>query len=308
MNFNDEYSNTVDNDDVRKIMNAGDNLFLKNGSANLIVERRPTLKVTDTIRLNLTNTRINPYKFEIDPSALSNIGLQPILKDKFLATETPVSISNTTTYDFNITADAASRAADRFMIVFKQVPPMRFTKIKADRNKDNSATVNWYTENENNINTYAIEYSKDGINFSEIGKQTPTANNNGNPYYSFVHTAPADGNNWYRIKANAINGEVQYSDVAKIADKEIVSPAKISVYPNPVTDGKIYVNFVNETFGNYELIITNMAGQTVYSEVLQLENNNLQKTIGLRNVAAGNYQLTVKDETGITKKISFIVK
>ena len=37
MNFNDGYSSAVDNDDVRKILNAGDNIFLKNGNSNLIV-------------------------------------------------------------------------------------------------------------------------------------------------------------------------------------------------------------------------------------------------------------------------------
>jgi len=308
MNFNDDYSSAVDNDDVRKILNAGDNIFLKNGNSNLIVERRPTLKVSDTIKLNLTNTRINSYRFEFDPSALDNINLEAILKDKFAGSETAVSLLQVTNYNFNITADAASKRADRFMIVFKQVPPMRFIKITAVREKNSTATVTWYTENENNVNSYTIEYSKDGINFTEIGKQTPTANNNGNPYYSYIHTAPVDGNNWYRVKATAITGVEQYSEIAKIDVKEKEVPTAITLFPNPVIEGKVHVSFANVLAGKYQLSVNNMDGKIIYSETLQLQTNNLKKTISLGNVAAGNYQLIIKDEKGDSKKISFIVK
>ena len=51
-----------------------------------------------------------------------------------------------------------------------------------------------------------------------------------------------------------------------------------------------------------------MDGQIIYSDTLQLQTNNLKKTISLGNVAAGNYQLIIKDEKGDSKKISFIVK
>ncbi|MBC7651796.1 MAG: T9SS type A sorting domain-containing protein, partial [Deinococcales bacterium] len=308
MNFNDDYSSGVDNDDVRKILNAGDNIFLKNGNANLIVERRPTLKVSDTIKLNLTNTRINSYRFELDPSALSNINLEATLKDKFIGSETSVSLLHVTNYNFNITSDAASKVADRFMIVFKQVKPMQFVKINAVRNKNNTATVTWYTENENNINTYSIEHSKDGISFIEIGKQMPTANNNGNPYYSFVDATADDGNNWYRTKAYTINGTSQLSEIAKINATEILLPATITVYPNPVQEGQVQLSFIYEKLGKYQITIVNMAGQTVYSEILKLETNNFKKIISLGNAAAGNYQLSLINEEGTLKKLSFLVK
>ncbi len=308
MNFNDDYSSAVDNDDVRKILNAGDNIFLKNGNSNLIVERRPTLKISDTIKLNLTNTRINSYRFEFDPSALDNINLEAILKDKFVGSETAVSLLQVTNYNFNITNDASSKRADRFMIVFKQVPPMRFIKITAVREKNSTATVTWYTENENNVHTYTIESSKDGINFTEIGKQTPTANNNGNPYYGYIHTNPVDENNWYRVKATAITGAEQYSEIAKIDAKEKEVPTAITLFPNPVIEGKVHVNFANVLAGKYQLSVNNMDGQIIYSETLQLQTNNLKKTISLGNVAAGNYQLIIKDEKADSKKISFIVK
>ena len=266
------------------------------------------MKISDTIKLNLTNTRINPYRFEFDPSALNNINLEATLKDKFLRSETAVSLLQVTNYNFNITADAASKMVDRFMIVFKQLPPMRFIKISAVREKNSTATVTWYTENENNVNTYTIESSKDGVDFSEIGKQTPTANNNGNPYYNYIHTTPVDGNNWYRVKATAITGAEQYSEIAKIDAKEKEVPTAITLFPNPIINGKVNVNFANVLAGKYQLSLSSMDGQIIYSETLQLRTNNLKKTISLGIVAAGNYQLIIRDEKGDSKQISFIVK
>ena len=136
----------------------------------------------------------------------------------------------------------------------------------------------------------------------------PTANNYGNPYYSFVHSTPVTGINWYRIKATPINNADQYSSIVKIDAKENELPSAVSIYPNPVTEGKVQVHFVNEPRGKYFLSVINIAGQTVFTEVLQLESNNLQKTIDLGHVATGNYQLIVKDEAGLAKKISFLIK
>ena len=120
LNFDDSYSNSFDGNDVRKFMNSTDNLALKIGTRNLILERRLPLQITDTIYLSLTNTRIASYQFEIDPSVLGNLLLNAFLIDKFLSTETPVSLTTVTNVPFSITSDAASRVADRFMIVFRQ--------------------------------------------------------------------------------------------------------------------------------------------------------------------------------------------
>ncbi|MFN0081277.1 MAG: hypothetical protein ACKVOM_02070, partial [Ferruginibacter sp.] len=110
LNFDSSYSNDFDGNDVRKFMNANDNLAIKNGSFNLILERRRTLQANDTIFLSLTSTRVAPYRFEIDPSVLGNLALEAFLKDNFLQTETPVSLTDVTNVNFNITSDAASRA------------------------------------------------------------------------------------------------------------------------------------------------------------------------------------------------------
>ena len=307
MNFDDSYSNAIDNMDVRKISNTADNLAIKNGNFILVVERRPNIIITDTIKMNLANTHNGPYRFEIDPSVLNYPDVEAILNDKFLGTKAPVSLNAITNYTFDITADAASKVADRFMITFKQVPPMRFTSITAVRNADNTATVKWNTENENNINYYTIEHSVDAVNFSTVTQQLPTANNFGNPYYNFLHAGAVAGNNWYRVKSNAINGSVQYTSIVKLGPVALVENPSITIYPNPATKGTVNIYFTNKPTGTYQLKITNKLGQILHVETIQLQSTNLQKTIKF-NAAAGIYDATIIEANNNTYTIPFLIK
>ena len=176
--------------------------------------------MNDTIFLALSNTRLGAYRFNIDPSVLGNLPLKAYLKDKFLQTETAVSLSAITDINFDITIDPNSRVTDRFMIIFKKFLPVRFTAITALRNSNNAVNLTWNTENENNIDTYKIEKSIDRVNFIEIGSQMPTANNFGNPYYTFYDVTASNKINYYRIKGNGIIGNAIYSNIATILPLE----------------------------------------------------------------------------------------
>ena len=129
-----------------------------------------------------------------------------------------------------------SRAANRFMIVYRMNDPVRFTSVTAARNADNSIMMVYKTENENNINSYSLERSFDGINFEPVASQTPTANNFGNPYYNFLDSRANTSYNWYRVKANLISGESIYSMIAKADAAKTPKPSRISVFPNPITN------------------------------------------------------------------------
>jgi Ig-like domain CHU_C associated len=307
--FADNNSNIVDKNDVRKVSNNADNLFIVNGTQRLIFERRKTLVDNDTIFLNLTSTRVAPYKFVIDPSVLGNTGLKAILKDKFLQSETPVSLTDSTTIDFNITADAASRVADRFMIVFKQVATTQFTTIAAVRNADKTVTVSWGVQNERDITNYTIEQSNDGINFTTLATKAATANNGTNLSYTTLDATASKAANWYRVKANSTSA-AKYTSIAMVAAlpaDPIVTPM-ISVFPNPVTDGKLVIKFAAKQ-GDYTASLVNALGQTMHTASLKISSMVEVKTIPLAaNVVAGKYSLILVDSNGNKQSIGVLVK
>jgi Secretion system C-terminal sorting domain len=311
LNFDNTFSASIDNMDVRKINNTYDNLAIKNGNYALVVERRPNLVQTDTIKLSIVGMRVATYRLEIDPSVLVYPGLEALLKDKYLQTETPISFSAVTTQSFDITTDAASKVSDRFMIVFKQAPTTNFTTIAATRNADKTVTVNWGTQNETLVTNYSVEQSNDGINFTTIATKAATANNGTNPTYSSIDAAATIATNWYRIKANNINSTAKYSAIAMVnalSAEAINTIAKMSISPNPIDESKVNVRFENEANGNYSVKLINVTGQVIHTENVRVQNNNTLRTIQLGAMAKGTYQAIITDASGKQTTIGFMVK
>jgi Secretion system C-terminal sorting domain len=312
LNFDNTYSDGLDNMDVRKVSNTYDNLGIKNNSNNLVIERRKNLLEADTIFLNLTTTRIAPYRFEIDPSVLDDTGLDAFLIDKFLQTKTPISLTTVTNINFDITADAGSRAADRFMIVFKQAASLQFTTISASRNADKTVTVKWGTHQEIGVINYEIEHSTDGINFTNLSTSIlPLANNGTNPTYTKQDATATKYNNWYRVKAIMANGLAKYTAIAMVGainEVTINEEPNISIYPNPVVDGNVNFYLKNQPKGSYTIQIINALGQKIQVENVEVENNNVMRTIKIGKVALGNYQAIITNEAGIKTIIAFLIK
>ena len=307
LNFDATFNNDIDNLDVKKILNSSDNLSIKKGNVNLVVDRRASLTATDTIFLNLSNTRISNYRFNINPSMLLCPTLQAFMVDKFLNTETALSFTAPTDHAFAVTVDAASRVTNRFIIIFKSVSPAVFTAIKAVRNNDNGVAVTWNMNNENNINTYSIERSNDGgTNYTVINSQMPTANNFGNPYYTFIDAAAPKGLVWYRIIANTISNSTFTSDEAAAKAVDVNTKHGISMYPNPVVDGRVNLYFNNKPSGKYNISIVNSKGEQIKLSVVDVNNNAAVKTIAINEAAAGIYEVVVDDNKRMKLVIPFV--
>jgi hypothetical protein len=311
LNFDNSYSNTIDNNDAKKTINTYDNIAIKNTNnntiTNLVVERRASPTITDTIQLNLTGTRVGNYKFNTYASLLGNINVDAFMIDKFLQTSTVLSLVNENNFPFSITTNAASKAADRFMIVFKQavVLPVQFISIAATKNSDKTHTVKWAIANEYNMRQYQIEKSNNGNNFTSIGTTDVVNNNGSNTAYQFIDATPFAENNYYRIKAIDINGSVQYSAIVKLnADTKQQS---IGVHPNPVVNKCINIQFTNKA-GNYTLTLISTDGKTIQTTQASISSYNEVKTWQInKTITAGNYILMISDGND-NNKIKIVIQ
>jgi hypothetical protein len=311
INFDNAFSNATDNLDVKKINNSFDNLAIKNNNTFLVVDRRKTLIENDTIKLNISKTRVAQYGFQINPSGLSSTELNAFLLDNFLQTSMPVSLIAETNVLFDITSNTASKASNRFVIVFKQAPTTNFTTISANRNVDNTIIVNWAVQNETNINNYTVEHSNDGLNFTTLATKTATSNTGGNPIYSQQDALASKAANWYRVKANNTNGTNKYTSVAMVNAlpvEELNSVAKMHISPNPVEAGNVNVYFINQPEGRYSILVRNKAGQVVKIETVRILANNILRTINIGKATAGAYQVTVTSEEGNKTTLPFVIK
>jgi len=227
------------------------------------------------------------------------------LVDRYLQTETPVNLTDSTFIDFTITDDAASAAANRFYLVFRPVVvlPVTITSLSAIRNGNEAVDIKWKVQNETNLEGYFVERSADGRNFSSLFQTLPIVNNGGDAVYTFEDKTPIKAYCFYRIKAISNNGLVQYSNIVKLGP--VVATAGISIYPNPVIGKTAHIRFENQPQGLIRLQLINEIGQVVYKGSLQTDTSSSKQVFFGNHINSGTYQLKVifQDNRSVVQKI-----
>lgn len=152
--FSDAYSSKIDELDVTKLANIGENLAIERETGTLMIDRRPELKGEEVIQLKLWNVQQKTYQFEINPSNLSSVH-SATLEDAYLHTSTHVDLNKITQYSFTISGDAASQNPDRFRIILNgkaSSPSIAASEIKdgirAYPNPFTGKTINIEFDNE----------------------------------------------------------------------------------------------------------------------------------------------------------------
>lgn len=311
MSFARNQSSQIDNSDVIKIMNATNNLSIISNSKKLIVERRPMVTESDTIYLNLDRTILGKYTFEVKPFNLDYNGLEARMYDKFTNAYTTLSTFNKTKFDFNITSDAASKALDRFKIVFTQAaqPSFAYINVDAARNTDKSIKVNWSVENEYPIANYEVERGNDALVFNKIDFANALDQASGKATYLSTDVTPfTKGTNYYRIKATAFDGEITYSSIVKVEEEkiEIVKP-QITVFPNPVKGGVVNLSFAGQMAGKYTVAIYDNLGKLISTSSIVIAS--AQQTVKITAPATkAIYTMTISKPDGQKESIKFSVQ
>lgn len=175
------------------------------------------------------------YRFGFEPSGLDP-ALTAFLEDSYIGLKTPMSITESSVYDFDINGDAGSVTANRFRIVFKQAAtlPVTYKSINAYQHAADIA-VEWIVENEINIARYEVEKSSDGVNFVKVNTSATSGANRISTVYRWMDANPSNGNNFYRVRSISPDGGFEFSKVVMV--KMGIAGSGIRIYPNPVTDG-----------------------------------------------------------------------
>ncbi len=307
--FDTDMSNEVNGDDALKIMNGGENFCIKRDNVYLAIEGRSLIVNTDTIFYFSNHLLPQAYTILIVPQNM-DLSKEAWLVDNFLQTQSPVSLSDSSFINFNVTSDPLSSQTNRFMLVFKTptVLANNETILNAVRNIDGSIAIKWKTVAENNVMEYIVEKSADTRSFNAIHKNAAQMNNGNDANYIHTEMYPFDDNNFYRIKVRYINGMVKYSTIVKVAAEKYMSD--ISVYPNPVSGKSLNLHFGKKSVGSYKMELINEAGHLIWTNNIYYNNNYSggKITIDLpKNVASGNYNLTLIDKKGKVFKTRLLI-
>ena len=302
--FDDAYSNKIDGTDARKIPNPGVNLSIKTGNKALIIESRKLPQIQDTLFFNLTGTQAQKYQFEFIATGMSADGLRGYLEDTYLHTSTPLNMEDTTIVNVAIDNNAGSKAANRFRIVFRQevLPPVTITSLDAAA-KGADIFVDWKVINEKNMKQYELERSFDGTLFTK--QYSISAKNTGISNYNWLDEDVLPGYYYYRIRSIDNKGKITYTKNVSVLIGD--GKSSIKIYPNPITDGIINLQFINQPAGKYGIRLMNNLGQIIVSKQIErADGSNTESIKWNYNLAHGVYQLQVTQPNGDVKIIKVL--
>ncbi|MEO6681827.1 MAG: T9SS type A sorting domain-containing protein, partial [Ginsengibacter sp.] len=303
MQLGDEFSNEIDRYDAIKMSNTSENLSIRSGGKNIAVERRQHVNDFDTIFYNLTGVRAQKYRLSFIAQDMQRQGLDAFLEDIYLGTKTPINLNGSTDYDFTIENIPGSYASDRFRIVFHAAfGPLSVTFISVNATEsEGDIQVKWKVENENGIQAYKVEKSSDGLSFYEVAHINAGNLNE----YNWTDKNAYTGNNYYRINSIGLNGKDEISRTVKVLIQ--ADPSKISIYPNPITNGVVNVHLSNQPSGKYSIRLLNPAGQIIVHKVVtHIQGNSSHAIKWDYKMARGMYQIEVTKPDGLVHMIKVV--
>ena len=303
--FDNAFSKTIGDEDAKKLMNGGENVFISESSTDLSIDGVPTPTTNDIIAIKLAQLQTNiPYEISCDLTQFTAQGIEPFIKDKLNNTENPAS----NTIVFTPTTDV-STYKDRFSIVFRPVAQlgMKFTTVKAIQ-QEHKATICWSTVNEDKINRYEVEKSNDGKEF--INTNSQDAKNISSANYSWIDVSILSKLNYYRIKVIEMSGKSYYSNVVLIKANEDKN-SNVTVFPNPVINKVINLQLSGLNKGIYSVDLINNLGQKIAERNINYEQGSVAaETISVeKSLPAGIYTIVVRGEDkNIVYKNNILIK
>jgi Secretion system C-terminal sorting domain len=181
--------------------------------------------------------------------------------------------------------------------------PVTITSVKAYQQASN-IEVEWKVSNQLSVNNYEIQKSTDGRTFVTIGSKLAVNNTQLENTYTFTDVQVVSGVNYYRIKSVDNSGAFKYSIIVKVNIGNFVK--SVTVWPNPIQGNSMNLQFVNEAAGNYNVQLTNILGQVVFSKQINHAGGSATQTVSLpKGLISGGYQMQViaPDNTTQVQKV-----
>lgn len=305
--YGPSYSDNVDGMDARKLFNGAENISLRRGNYDLIIERRKTFVHTDTIFFRMWGMKKKMYKMEFVGKNFIQEGWSATLQDSYSKKSTDINLNDTTKVNILINNDPASYDQNRFKILlkntFEQIP-LCYTLVNSAP-QNNQVNIKWQTKNPDGLKQYVVERSMDNKTFYNLFSMT--IHNFSVDGYNWTDNNPLTGNNYYRIRIISNDGNITYSNVS--ISTVIKDAPDITLFPNPASYNNINLKLVNQPTGIYSIKLISQSGQMVTSKAFAVSVGN--STLHLNNremLPHGIYQLLIANPSGIVYNFHLVVQ
>jgi hypothetical protein len=152
--------------------------------------------------------------------------------------------------------------------------------------EQNNVQIRWEVGHEVDFSHYEVETSTDGRSYRSIGTLTATNSTS----YSFAHSNPANGINYYRLKMVDLNGDISYSKVVSVLFS--ADAFAVQVLNNPFRR-ILNVRIDADKNAQMKLQLTDQAGKILVQKNVAVSKGTNTITIPAGYAANGIYLLRI---------------
>jgi len=131
----------------------------------------------------------------------------------------------------------------------------------------NGIQLDWVTETEQNSDYFVVEHAADGMNFRPLETVNGAGDSQISNAYTYTHTTPLNGSNYYRIGMVDFDGQMIYSRV--VAERFSSTPGGVRVFPNPAY-AETTVQLRASTDESAMLEVYDLSGKLMYHRTVGL--------------------------------------
>jgi hypothetical protein len=172
--------------------------------------------------------------------------------------------------------------------------------------RDEYNLIDWTTLSEKNNDYFTLERSSNGVDFRPITAMKGTGTSNTQRTYLYKDMNPMRGVSYYRLTRTDFDGTFKRSKVIAVR-RHFSSFFQVDPLED-ARDGIYNVNIITENFGVYDLNILDMTGKEVYSEKINVIENEINHEIDLTKLNTGDYDCYILDVANQQKIKIRIVK
>ena len=179
--------------------------------------------------------------------------------------------------------------------------PLPITLVFFDGYENGEAnTIAWTTYSEINTKEFILERATDeNFDFSAIAVVGAANNSNVPRDYSAEDNSP-EKLSYYRLRTVDFDGSEYFSKIIQISRNNLKQTLSISqVFPNPTT-GRSTIIYNTLISAETEIIITNVLGNTIYSERMLAQEGINRFELNLNSLESGVYFITLKNRYSIS--------
>ncbi|HTO15284.1 MAG TPA: zinc-dependent metalloprotease [Edaphocola sp.] len=190
-------------------------------------------------------------------------------------------------------------------VAIMEPTPLNYIQLEGKITKGNSALLSWFYK-ENLISPFNLERSingRDYVTIEKIDKRNRNQYQFEDQNFSTQNTSKV----YYRLRNIMKNGEESFSNLAVLTPNKFKN-ATIEIFPNPIEDKLIQIQFKDAAPATYWLKMSDVLGKTIFNEKIEKGSGQLNHQIILNNsITPGVYYIHINSgEEHYSFKISKI--